>query len=51
MPRNGTKMMKIDQMALAKPPMSRLRMMSPKMVKISMIHTKKRKNQRIDQKT
>ena len=43
--------MKIDQIALAAPPMSSLRMMSPKIVKISMIHTKNKKNQRSDQST
>ena len=44
-------MMKIDQRALTPPDISWLRMMSPKIVKINMIHTKKRKNQRIDQRT
>ena len=43
--------MKIDQMALPHPPMSSLRMMSPKIVKINMIQMKKRKNQRRDQRT
>src|SRR6056297_211715 len=51
MPRNGRKMMKTDQMALATPDISSLRMMSPKIVKINMIHTKKRKNHRIDHTT